>query len=861
MARRTVQAIQDVGAVSTNARGPDPGPLSRMAPPVVGAFMPQPGGGYSPVRSIAHTDGRVEVFPVALAAGTSGMMGSMMSMSDWQAEQIGMWEAFDSNADGKREMRKALRWWRDDPIVFRCLRVLAQLCNSELKWDCDDDDTREFFEMWAEVALPMSFRQNFFLEYFRSGMVPVFKNLIEYQPRDYKDDKVPATQNGMVVARADASPREAQTALVLAECRQVYAKYKQAVALCDKAEERAAAGLCPPEHVQAYRRNVAAKQYEWLQKTIPGHYTILNPLLVQLDGPKEFEWLRMPYINIDQQTRTTILYPQPEQMEVINSLPREIVFQVRQGAQKVWLSPNVCTVVMGDKQPYERYPTPICSHAFRFLEIKSRLMGMDTATIDGVKNRILLVKVGDKDFPAMDPVQIQAVSKIFNTPARNMVLFWNHAIELEWVEPNLESLKATEKYAYWDDQIRTAFGISKVLTGSSETQGVIGNSVYNFKGVNAEVDQGQGSFLEWLTNEVRMVKAALKMAKRVTPKFDSLNMQDEVKFMAMVMQMVMNGLLDPETALETLHFNFPQVSQRMAKAKLLRAKGLFVPTPSANNLGPDGQLKPQGGGKLAGGKQGKPGGKGGAKTGGKPAGSPSAKNNSNRTGVSTPHKAKARFALANGTPVFVIDCDTLDPEQLQQVAAHFELAENSVLTRADYEKNFGSISFEPLYKELSPVETAKALADARRLDAKVQYATKEMIQTYRAGEGAAVKPPKRGPLPIDAQTKIVDTVNASVLKAWAEEHLGRSLPASFETNLRQVVSELKPMADMVEELGVGLDAYAWAVTAHRCSKSMAAPNVPDNNGPPTPKTGGPAQVQKEGVSQVPKNNEGDTSRV
>jgi hypothetical protein len=333
--------------------------------------------------------------------------------------------------------------------------------------------------------------------------------------------------------------------------------------------------------------------------------------------------------------------------------------------------------------------------------------------------------------------------------------------------------------------------------------------------------------------------------------------------MAMIMQMVMNGLLDPETALETLQFNFPQVTKRMENAKKLRAKGLFVPTPSANNLGPDGQVIPTGGaGKPAGGKQSKPGGKGGAKTGGKPAGSPGAKNNNNRAGTSTPKTAKARLAIADGNPCIVVDAESMDEDQITHIAERFELPATAVFCRAAYEEKFGAISFEPRYKELSSVEMAMALRSAQQLAGKVEYATTEMVKQFRAtGDAKNPKPPKRGPLPIDAQMKVTDTVNASVFTPFVAELLGRSIPSSFAENLKQVRIELESMKEMSEALGVDLDSYAWAITAYRCKKSMAAPNVSDNNGPATPRTGGPAEIQKNRVVMAPKNNEGDTSQV
>jgi hypothetical protein len=761
-------------------------------------------------------NGKFEFTVPNLAHGTASAYGpTSLDTNGYMQDQIGLWDSFDNNFDGKLNMRKAVRWWERDEVVFKCIRTLCQLSNSAITWESPDDDVQALFELWHESAAPHSFRKQFFLEYYRTGMVPIFKTLIDYVPREYKDNKVPALQGGNVYARATAEQAQAaKTQEILARAKADLEEYRQAQATYRDMEERHKQGLCSKQRLEKYQQAVALKQYKWRKNQIPGKYIILNPLRIDMDGPADMVWLQQPFLNVDTLVAQSVVSPSQLQQDIVSQMPAEIVFQIRNGQNRVWLAPNVFKIVWGDKQDYERYPTPITTHAFPALEMKQELYSMDMSTIRGVKNRILLVKVGDKDYPALDPAQIAMAQKVFNQPARNMTFFWNHAITLEWIEPQLDSLKDQGKYAKWDAAIRTVFGVSAVLTGTSETAGAIGNSVMNFKGLEEEVNEAQEAYLEWLRGEVRMLKSALGIAAPIEPKFDKLNLKDEVKFMAVIMQMVMNGLLDPQTALETMRFHFPTVTKRMENAKKLRSKGLFVPTPSANNMGPDGQPLPTGGG------QSKPGGKGGTSSGGKPANSPGAKNNSNRAGTSTPKKAKARLVQMGEEVGLVVDCSDLDSEQIEQISERFEIPTDHIFSAAAYEAAHGTkVSFVTPLPDLSMGEMAMALRDAISLHTRVNA---KVEQDIAAARGVSTGDGKRGSyVTKDKKKQLHDAAKASILKPWLDEVAGGQ-PDNWEETMAEIKDEFSDMGVELQGLDVDLDVYAWAICTHRAKKAMAA---------------------------------------
>src|ERR1035437_690033 len=132
----------------------------------------------------------LEAYVPALATGEMAMLPGMFT-GDWSTESFATWEQGYYPNDGKIDIRKAIRWWRRDPLVHRCIQVLTQLCNAKPTFSCEDPAFQKIVENWADKAAGHTFRRDWFFEYFRSSMVPVIKTLIPYKPREYKDGKIP----------------------------------------------------------------------------------------------------------------------------------------------------------------------------------------------------------------------------------------------------------------------------------------------------------------------------------------------------------------------------------------------------------------------------------------------------------------------------------------------------------------------------------------------------------------------------------------------------------------------------------------------------------------------------------------------
>lgn len=674
--------------------------------------------------------------------GGGGVMGL-------DAESIGLWDSVDMNRDGKTDIRKAIQYYKRDSVAGRCVNLLAELANSTLTVSCEKDDVSEFFLNWTKGSMPHSFRQEWFKEYFKTSWVITYKTLIDYIAKDYKDNKIPRPDDdGNIITRAIAAAKT-KTDAVMEENRQRADRYRIAIHAWEQGKAMADQNLCSVERLDILQRAKASAQAEWLRNQIPGRYTLLDPMLIDIEGPREMPLLREPFLQISGELHYAITNPTPYTQSIVDSLPSEITEQIKRGRMKIWLSPNLCHMTFGDKAPYERYPTPLMKRAFPFIENKFELIAMDRATARAVKERILLVKLGTDEFPNFDPANIAKAQAIFNTPSKNLVLVWNHTIELEWIQPDLSTLLDGTKYEVCDSQTRTIFGLTKVLLGSGDASGNV--SVLNFEGVKEIVDEAQEKFLEFWHKEVDMVRASLSISQKVQGSFDKLNLQDAMKFWSVLTQAVMNGVLDHQTAIETLKFHFPTIVARMKKMKKLKEEGLFMPIPSANNMGPGGTALPaKGGAPSAGGKK-----------GGKPTASAGADNNASRKGKPTKIKAKAKVQPVDGQhAAIVVDLPELDADQVNDIVEQFGVNPEWVMTRASYEAKYGKIEMFTQWPELNPGEAYACLRESMKLAGRVDEASERAIASHKeknAGKrGAYITDKVRGDLVEHATAEVID---------------------------------------------------------------------------------------------------------
>ena len=622
--------------------------------------------------------------------------GSVLNRNDftttvWENNGYGWDEPIPT--EPKTKIKKARTYYTKDPLVNKSISLLAQLANDTFTMKSENDTVEAFFQSWWKDIGGTEFLTWFFKEYFRSGNIPIFKTLIPYRPK------------------GSANAASAQTAMVSTKAEKDYFSAFDDFVRGNNDYKR---GTITHQKLAALKRTMAEKKIMWSKRMIPGAYTVLDPLTIDIKGPDGLPWLRQLTLRVSPEVSLAIKNPPPEIKNVIDAIPKEIVSQVKQGADEVILPEYLASFVTRDKQPYEKWAEPLTTHAFAALDFKYELREMDIATVRGVRNRILKVTIGNDNFPVLDPSALRQLASEFNNPARTLTLFWNHTLNVEYIEPNLESLNMA-KYEHVNEDIRSCFGIAKILTGNEGSS--IGNNVLNLKGLMEILSEAQDSFLGWFYNESKLIVEAVGLPSIPEAAFGQLNLKDENEFMKVLMQLVDRQIISYETANETMGYHFPREVKRLQAEQKLREKDNILIAQKAPT---------QGGGPS--GQEGRPTGK--PKEGQRPArvGKPRSPN-----GVKTVSSVSGGVAEVRGKIVEYFD--TVETEQLRISGRKKE----EVVSDGDFQMNVWTTVAKLIKDEYNLEEDATdilvlSIVKAKQIQKKTEKPLNDILATVLSVE-------------------------------------------------------------------------------------------------------------------------------
>lgn len=257
--------------------------------------------------------------------------------------------------------------------------------------------------------------------------------------------------------------------------------------------------------------------------------------------------------------------------------------------QRAQLNPFNVKRILRMCQPYEPAARPMMKRAFLDLYLKSKLKEMDLSVINGVIQQIIKVTIGDKDHIASRG-QIAQLGAIFSNPTKTMTVVWNHTLQIEVITPGKAEWLDSGKYKEVNENIRSAFGISSVLTGTGNESSGGGNGAYlSIKGFLGNLIEGRQSILAWRKNEYRYI--AEKMGHKIipTPKFRPLALGDEIREKQVIATLVRDAVISRETAIEGMGYDPTTELANLEKESKLRDKGIYPPFQGAAPAGQNGR--------------------------------------------------------------------------------------------------------------------------------------------------------------------------------------------------------------------------------------------------------------------------------
>lgn len=422
---------------------------------------------------------------------------------------------------------KAIKYYYTDPLIGPTVNLLSSIANKGFEHDIDDDNIKNFFDVWAFDINLHEVLEWIFLDLFKVGQVTTYKVAAKYEPRI-----------------SYLSPLPGQ-------------KMKKAASL--------------------ETGEMAAKKSKWSKSYIPVSYTVLNPTLVRIEGNLLFNNFRVsltPPKELQDLLKKKPGDLTPEEKELIKNLPSDFKKFAEKGQAFPLPAENVGFVTYR-KQPYERYARPRSLRLFESLDYKRNLKEADLSTLDGITNYILKVTIGNDEYPVTNQTELETIAQLFNTTSKSFDIVWNHTLEIEKiVSPEIESVLGKKKYEQVNDDISAGLAISRAfIDGAGDLN--VAEAQLIVKGVQEEIEYARRQVTNWIYREYQVIAEAMGFDRFPKIRWDESVLKDTIMYMNMLSQLVDRRMLSYESALELLGFDYKNELTNMQNEMKLVEDGVF----------------------------------------------------------------------------------------------------------------------------------------------------------------------------------------------------------------------------------------------------------------------------------------------
>jgi hypothetical protein len=423
-------------------------------------------------------------------------------------------------------IQRSLDYYRSKDVYGSAINVLTNFASKGFENDIDDPEIKDFFDNWGlDIGFDKTVDDIFF-DFFRAGLVRTYKIVGKYEP----DINFLSTQPKVTATTKSANGKES-----------------------------------------ALAKNRFSKSH------IPIRYTILNPTMVTIKGSLMFGQTAT-FLKKEAGEEIKVLLEMPPkdlsdfQKKVIKNLPAGFKSAVL-GGDDIPLDPNLIGEVDYRRMPYERYPIPRGARAFEAVEFKDELRKADYSTLDGITNYILLIKVGNDNFPVQKQETLERAAELFETVSKSYKVVWNHTLNVEKVtSPEIGEVLGQDKYVQVNEDITGAVGMVRALIdglGSSNAE------AYKLavKSVIEEINYARRQVARWIYKEYREVAKAQGFDRIPKVRFDDMALRDEIQMMALYQGMIDRRIISYRTGQKLLGFDPETELAQMKEEKALVQDG------------------------------------------------------------------------------------------------------------------------------------------------------------------------------------------------------------------------------------------------------------------------------------------------
>jgi hypothetical protein len=419
--------------------------------------------------------------------------------------------------DPKTSFKRAIQYYYTEPMVGSSVNVLASLARKGFENDIDDENIKQFYDVWLFDVNFEEILEWIFLDFFKVGHVTTYKVLAKYEPRVSYLSPVPGQK--LKTTKKTASVE------------------------------------------------TAAKKAIWSKGHLPVAYTVLNPLLVNITGNLLFDNVST---KITPPPELTALIKKPsgeqteEEKELLKALPSDLKTAAEKGGE-YQLDSRLVGHITYRKQPYERYAKPKSTKVFDSIEYKKALRNADLSTLDGISNYILKITIGNDEYPVVSQEELEAVAQLFNTPSKSFDIVWNHTLQVEKiVSPEIDKILGKGKYEQVDDDLTTGLAMSRALIDGG---GGLNSAEVDLltKGLMEEINYARRQVTRWIYREYQMIAEAMGFERFPKIRWDDGVLLDTILYLNSLAQCVDRRMLSYRTSIEALGFDYPTELNNMTE--------------------------------------------------------------------------------------------------------------------------------------------------------------------------------------------------------------------------------------------------------------------------------------------------------
>lgn len=466
-----------------------------------------------------------------------------------------------STEDPIELFRLADKHYKEEGVVGSSVNLLASLARKGFENDIDDDNIKEFYDVWGYDVGIHDLLDKLFLDFFKTGHVTLYKTVESYSPRESNVSPIPG------VSIKKGSPKKSKKAK--ADSKEYADKILKEV--MRKARMMGLKG----NNLTAVEKAASKKVKN--ENSIPTGYTILNPQLVRIEGSLLFNShtveLEAPDDLKDLLEKSTG-DQSPQEKELLKKLPNDFKKEIKEKGSHT-LDPDLVSQVTYRKPPYERYAIPRSAKIFSSLEYKKALRQADLSTLDGISNYILKITIGNDEYPVTDQRELETVAKLFDTPSKSFDVVWNHTLEIEKiVSPEIDKILGPGKYEQVNDDISAGLALARTLLDGKGDANASQIGIL-LKGVMEEINYARRQVSNWLYSEYARIAEVVGFDKFPKIRWDDSILKDTILYMNVIANLVDRRMLSYKTAHESLGFDYPTEFNNMSKELEHVQEGIF----------------------------------------------------------------------------------------------------------------------------------------------------------------------------------------------------------------------------------------------------------------------------------------------